>query len=1425
MGREGRRKDRLFNARRAISLHVALVVLTVAALSGIIIPPNTRAGDISLSAGNVTLTLGDSGVITNDVAWNMITQTSMITGSYLTIHHSAYPSGGGNAEVASGFGALVSDFTMDENNTYLEDKQVQEVHSSFTQTGVSGVSNDLKIHQNAFSKENEDWAIIMWKLENIYGQDIFDLRVGMSFKTRVNNTATNDVDHWNAGDSIYYFTDDPVGTTFMGFASANSTVPLNHYYGNPDGKQGAVDPSDDSSLYDALITNQVHGSAAPMTCMVGWEIGTLPAGSVATLPFVIAFGSDYASMAQEVAEAEKFLILRLTDVLVTEIQDAASVGTQRVEVYNNGRRTVYSSELYLSPDGVTTWTGGSWSKSSFSPGEHSVYSLGPGEAFPSLEGGSIRIYYSSGELLDSVSYGQSGKAPDPVKDESTARYWDGSSYVIDWIGDPSPTFGTHNDPESSVLWPTDVVLREVYFNTNSTNDRYIEVYYPGASSIDMTGWTIVLDSRYYIPSITLNVTRRFFVLRANDFPTGFDMDDGTLTGDNVYLYSQSGGLIDMAGWSTAHTKGKSMSRTGLPSQWGNSGFNDAWSRWCGWNFNVTPTPEIVRLDYDRSGSAYGGQSLEFNVTVIYFGSGPDYVDITFTSTLGWPVSVNDPLGNPLTDHDGDTVPDSGLMFSGDAFDFKVNVTVPLGTEAWTMDSVFVNATSSVNTNVLDTAILELTAGIAPHLAVRKSAEPIAIWLEGSSIFPQETTVTLDLMGNGTVHGIQGHQDTVFVIDNSGSMQHSDPAYQRLDAAVAYVDMMRYPDRGAIVRFRSSAELVNDHNLTSNYSQLKNDLSVGWPNSGGGTDISSGIKVATNELIENGNPKHVKIEILLTDGQHDGSGLNTLTMQEAWRAMDNGIIIFTIGLGQSAAHGLLQQIANLTGGKYYFAPTADSLKDIYYTIFKTQERVDFAGKRIDDQVEPNPMVRDVLPSYIQYVPGSFRDEHDDPLPPDVITVNPDDSTTLDWDVDKIRIDQSWIVKFEVTSTLSGHVPVGIHPDSRVNYTRWDNSSMSEAFPEVFIYVLVPTPLNPPILSIETDQSNIRLSWTVPGDNISRYIIYRSPNQRTFDFSSPLADTMIHSDGGVVPTRTSWNDTGAASSPPREYYYAVRAVNKFGFESVTSNTVGKWTKHFDSGLSTFSLPLGSLANRDIEWYASSIPNTVYIDWMDDNDHWVRHWRGDPVIRGPLMIGEGFQIYLSAASDFTFVGSPASMIRFQEGLGDSLNFRRGLTAFAVQDDVILYWKPAVGAIGYSVYRSDVRVGFHGGNLTILATVDANTTSWRDYGAIAQAANWYYMVIPIDAQWLEGSGTYSIGVLSIEFDAGHTSMGLLLKPIGTWTLDYYCESMPTVVGMAYFSDDVWRFHATEMPAGVYDPFVEQGEGYQVSVDGWPSRFTFIGF
>ncbi|UCD91753.1 MAG: hypothetical protein JSV43_05795 [Methanobacteriota archaeon] len=159
MGGERMRSGRLFNTRRAISLHLALVVITVAALSGIINPPNTRADDINLSAGNVTLTLSDYGVITNEIAWNMLSQTHIVYDSYLTIHHDAYPVGGGSTEVASGYGVGGGDFTVDEMNIYLQSGTTQETYSSFTQTGVTGVSNDLRIFQRAYSKENEDWAI------------------------------------------------------------------------------------------------------------------------------------------------------------------------------------------------------------------------------------------------------------------------------------------------------------------------------------------------------------------------------------------------------------------------------------------------------------------------------------------------------------------------------------------------------------------------------------------------------------------------------------------------------------------------------------------------------------------------------------------------------------------------------------------------------------------------------------------------------------------------------------------------------------------------------------------------------------------------------------------------------------------------------------------------------------------------------------------------------------------------------------------------------------------------------------------------------------------------------------------------------------------------------------------------------------------
>ncbi|MCK4443936.1 MAG: lamin tail domain-containing protein, partial [Thermoplasmata archaeon] len=651
--------------------------------------------------------LSDIGVITNEVFWNYITQTHLIYRNYLTIYHDAYPSGGGNTEVASGYGFGGGDFTVEEPNTYLHSGSTQETYSSFIQTGVSGVSNDLRIYQRAFSKEGEDWAVLMWKLENIYGQDIYDLRVGMNFRTRIADTPANDIDYWNAADSTYYVVDSPTGSTFMGLATGDPTYPLNHYYGDAAGTQGAVDPADDRKLYQALITNQVHGSSAEITCMVGWEVGFLPAGENVTLPLVIGFGTNYQEVATEVTDSQQFLNLHLTKLMITEIQDSVSTGSVKIEIYNNGGREVSTSDIYLSPDGTTQWTAGTWSTGSVLPGKHATYSLGPGESFASIEGGNISLHNLTGSVFDWVAFGQEGPAPDPIVDESIARFWGGMNYTDDWVRDPTPTFGTYNN-RMGRRDPPPVVLSEVYFNAHSLNERFIELYYPGNSSRDLSGWTVVVDSEYALPAYTMDANNRHFVLRGEDFPIAFDMDDGISYGDNVYLYNDLGELTDMVGWSSAHIKGQSMTRLENETLWGFDGYDDISSLQAGWRFNRTPTPMIISIGPDQSMFATLGEVVDYYVFLRNFGSGPDCFDLTFISTLGWETSVTDSLGNPIVDHDSDGVPDSDPMAPRDVLSLRVSVTAPMNTDDGNYNAVYLTATSSVNAKVRGTVVLKTT---------------------------------------------------------------------------------------------------------------------------------------------------------------------------------------------------------------------------------------------------------------------------------------------------------------------------------------------------------------------------------------------------------------------------------------------------------------------------------------------------------------------------------------------------------------------------------------------------------------------------------------------------------------------------------------------------------------------------------------------
>ncbi len=180
-------------------------------------------------------------------------------------------------------------------------------------------------------------------------------------------------------------------------------------------------------------------------------------------------------------------------------------------------------------------------------------------------------------------------------------------------------------------------------------------------------------------------------------------------------------------------------------------------------------------------------------------------------------------------------------------------------------------------------------------------------------------------------------DVILIMDRSGSME-GQKIEDAKDAAQNFVDKLDTQlDRSAHVYFTYCSwywfgwcwnwdgayldqELTHDKELVK---QSIESLTADGP-----TAMGEGIYTANEELKQNGRTGVPWIEILLTDGQ-ENRGRDSL--EAAQEAADNNIIIYTIGLGDDVDEDRLKEIANITGGKYYFAPTSEDLEDIYTQI--------------------------------------------------------------------------------------------------------------------------------------------------------------------------------------------------------------------------------------------------------------------------------------------------------------------------------------------------------------------------------------------------------------------------------------------------------------------------------------------------------------
>jgi hypothetical protein len=179
-----------------------------------------------------------------------------------------------------------------------------------------------------------------------------------------------------------------------------------------------------------------------------------------------------------------------------------------------------------------------------------------------------------------------------------------------------------------------------------------------------------------------------------------------------------------------------------------------------------------------------------------------------------------------------------------------------------------------------------------------------------------------------------YPDIILMIDKSWSMLGK--MGDAKDAAQSFVDQLNSArDRSAVVSYSTDATL--DQELTLDHDDSKSaidDINLVF----GGTAIDKAINVSNQELINNGRPDAKKVAILLSDGENNCGYPPPLPDEcDDWLngnvtdAADNGIIIYTIGLGMSpgsTAEQILMNISDVTGGKYYDSPTSAELESIY-----------------------------------------------------------------------------------------------------------------------------------------------------------------------------------------------------------------------------------------------------------------------------------------------------------------------------------------------------------------------------------------------------------------------------------------------------------------------------------------------------------------
>ena len=194
-------------------------------------------------------------------------------------------------------------------------------------------------------------------------------------------------------------------------------------------------------------------------------------------------------------------------------------------------------------------------------------------------------------------------------------------------------------------------------------------------------------------------------------------------------------------------------------------------------------------------------------------------------------------------------------------------------------------------------------------------------------------------------------DVMLLLDRSGSMaalggDPPQPLSTAKEAAVSFINQLSPKDMVGVVSFASGAKNPIDSVLTSDLNSAKASVeSVAiLASSTQYTNISEALHSGWQELISaRASDSYSKVIILLTDGiannPKDPQGkteaddikyAEDLALKESDNAKKDGLVIYTIGLGNKVNESFLKAIASQEND-YFFAPSALNLETIYKNI--------------------------------------------------------------------------------------------------------------------------------------------------------------------------------------------------------------------------------------------------------------------------------------------------------------------------------------------------------------------------------------------------------------------------------------------------------------------------------------------------------------